>query len=630
MRFSSVFVGLRSCRNNLASTKKKNQFGWLGFAIAGLLTSAVTPAHAADKVYVTYGILERSVSVAALEAYAKDGTMNEDIAVYAQYADPAELEQIRNVLKSKADLSAIALAQFLYSPQGDELLKRVGQVIQPESRESGQQFIRSAVLLAATDPDGLTVLNFLRKFPSRGLRVNIKQGLGIAATLEKLVNQTKRATSVITQQSGQEQQTDGPIAFGGLEDPRFPGSFFPKKVPITLVDPSRKSVANPPDTTALQSRPLQPPPATDAIGRVIPVDVYLPERLLPENPGPAPVVVISHGLGSDRNTFSYLARHLASHGFAVLVPEHPGSNSKQFEALVRGIVSEVAEPSEFIDRPLDITYLLNEMERLAESNPDLKGRLNLKNVGVIGHSFGGYTALALAGASINVKQLKADCQDLENTFNLSLLLQCRADALPLGQFQTGLQDSRIKAVMALNPFTSAVFGQDGISQIQIPTMIVTGNGDTVAPALLEQIKPFTWLKNPNRYLVMMDGGTHFSVLSVNPGAGIVALPEDVVGPSPAIARRYVNALSLAFFKTYIANESAYRPYLSASYSNLLSEPFMPLSLVRSLNSDQFAQLQVELNSAKLSTTPSTAKIPAPPLSHPEARPQPDSSSAASR
>lgn len=573
---------------------------WWGVAAGCLLASIADPVWAAEKIYVTYGILERSVSVSALEAYARDGTMDENIAVYAQYGDAAELEQIRNVLKSRADLSPIALAQFLYSPQGEELLKRVGQVIQPESRESGQQFIRAAALLAATDPEGLTVLNFLRKFPSKGLRVNIKQGLGIAATLERLVNQTKRATTIVTQQAGIEQQTDGAIALGGLDDPRVPGPFIPKKLSITLIDASRKSVANPPETSAAQNRP----PQTGAIGRVIPVDIYLPESILPEAVRLAPVVVISHGLGSDRNTFAYIARHLASHGFAVLIPEHPGSNSKQLEALIRGIVSEVAEPSEFVDRPLDITYMLNEIGRQTVGDVVLKDRLDVQNVGVIGQSLGGYTALALGGASINVKQLQTDCRDLENTFNLSLLLQCRAESLFLDQGQTNLQDNRVKAVIALNAITSAVFGQEGLSQIQVPTMLVSGNADTVAPALLEQIKPFTWLKTPNKYLAMIDGGTHFSALSgADLATGVVALPQEVVGANPAIARRYVSALSLAFFKTYIGNQPAYRPFLSATYGRFLSEPFMPLSLVRSLGAEQITEVTEGNRRSQASTVP---------------------------
>lgn len=559
------------------------RYSWLGVLAGCLVTSMAIPGQAAEKVYVTYGILERSVTVAALEAYARDGTMDENIAVYAQYGDPTDLEQIRNVLKSRADLSPIALAQFLYSPQGEELLKRVGEVIQPDSRDSGQQFIRAAVLLAATDSEGLTVLNFLRKFPSKGLRVNIKQGLEIAATLEKLVNQTKRATAIVAQQAEIERQTDEGFSLGGLDDPRLPGPFLPKKLSFTLVDASRPGTINSSESSSAQNSAVQ----AGAIGRVIPVDVYLPESVLPAPVKPVPVLVISHGLGSDRNTFTYLARHLASHGFAVLIPEHPGSNSKQLEALIRGIVSEVAEPTEFVDRPLDITYMLNEIGRHTSGDVVLKDRLDLQNVGVIGQSLGGYTALALGGAAINLKQLQAECRDLKNTFNLSLLLQCRAESLFVGEVQPTLQDKRVKAVMAMNAITSAVFGTEGLSQIQVPTMLVSSNADTVAPALLEQIKPFTWLTTPRKYLAMIDGGTHFSVLSgANPGAGVVALPQEVVGANPAIAHRYASALSVAFFKTYVGNQPAYRPFLSATYSQYLSDPFMPLSLVRSLVAEQ--------------------------------------------
>jgi predicted dienelactone hydrolase len=145
--------------------------------------------------------------------------------------------------------------------------------------------------------------------------------------------------------------------------------------------------------------------------RTFPVDLYLPTS----SSGLAPVIVISHGLGSDRQTFAYLATHLASYGFAVAVPEHPGSNAEQVRALINGFVSEVASPQELIDRPLDIKFLLDELKR------SYGGQLNLQQVGVLGQSFGGYTALALAGAEINFEQLQQDCGPENNSLNLSLL-----------------------------------------------------------------------------------------------------------------------------------------------------------------------------------------------------------------
>jgi len=132
-----------------------------------------------------------------------------------------------------------------------------------------------------------------------------------------------------------------------------------------------------------------------------------------------PVIVISHGLGSDSSNFEYLATHLASYGFAVVVPNHPGSDSKQLRSLLNGSASEVAKPDEFYNDTL---------EERKKSDPRLRGRLNLQQVGVFGQSFGGYTALVLAGAKIHFEQLKKDCKPdaLKDTWNASLLLQCRA------------------------------------------------------------------------------------------------------------------------------------------------------------------------------------------------------------
>jgi predicted dienelactone hydrolase len=69
----------------------------------------------------------------------------------------------------------------------------------------------------------------------------------------------------------------------------------------------------------------------------------------------------------------------------------------------------------------------------------------------------------------------------------------------------------------------------------------------------------------------------------------VAFPAEVIGPNPAIAHRYSNALALAFFKTYIVRQSTYRTYLSASYAASISNPTLRLSLVQSLSASQISQ-----------------------------------------
>lgn len=552
--------------------------------LGSLLPVAIAqPGHSAERIFVTYNILERSIPIASLEAYAEQGTIDDSIAAYAQYADPKILAELRTALRTKADLKPVTVAQFLYSPQGEAALKRLGQVIQPESRISGFKAIRAALILASTDPEGLTLLNFLKKFPTRGIRVDVERSLRIVGELEGLINQSRKATQVITQLAQTEAATD-PVPSPTRLDLRQTGPFAIQKLSITLNDPNRRAAALPTAPT--------PPTGSDIVnGRTYPVDIYLPQpanNVLP--PTPTPVVVISHGLGSDLTSFVYLANHLASHGFAVLVPEHPGSNREQMEALLEGVASEVSEPIEFVNRPLDISYLLDYLEREAATNPTYRS-LNLKQVGVIGQSFGGYTALALAGAPINFQQLQKSCLDLENTFNLSLLLQCRAQALQqLGTPRTDFRDPRVAAVIAMNPIDSAVLGPDHLSLIKLPTLIVAGSADTVAPALFEQVQPFTWLTTTDKYLVQMDPGTHFSVIGggeLGTGAGALALPPEVIGPNPAIAQRYINALALAFFQTHIAQQD-FRNYLTAAYVRSISEPGLRVDLVRTLTPSQLA------------------------------------------
>ena len=546
----------------------RQSFKLLGWSLIPAVV-LIRPAVSAERLYVSYGVLERSISVAALEAFVRKGELDSDLFVYSQYADAKRLADLRQALVVRADLTPIAVSQFLYTPQGEILLRRLGQVIQPESRDTGFYAIRAALILASSDPEGLTPLNVFRKFPTRGLRIDLQRSLQIAGDLERAITRTNQATATLNQLAQLEALATPIASTTPVPDLASRGAFSWQKETIRLVDRTRSFVT------------------TLGRERVFPVDVYLPQ-IRTDRSGQArkiPVVVISHGLGSDLTTFRYLAEHLASYGFAVAVPEHPGSNAAQLQALIAGTVSEAAAPSEFIDRPLDIKYLLDDLTRRAKSDPRY-GRLNLEQVGVLGQSFGGYTVLALAGALINFEQLQKDCdaQALDNTLNLSVLLQCRANALP--RLDYGLQDSRVKAIVAINPIDSAVLGQAGFNQISIPTMIVSGNADTIAPALQEQVQPFTWLRSSDRYLVLIDRGTHFSTLEETTTADSIPLPVEVTGPTPRIARRYMSALSLAFFQTYIANQPSYRPYLSASYAQFISQDPLRLSLVRSLNAEQ--------------------------------------------
>jgi predicted dienelactone hydrolase len=513
------------------------------------------PASAARRITVEYGLVSRSIPVESLKTYADQGTLTPELRDYVRSLNPTQLRQLQEILRAKVELSPVAVSQFLYTEQGEILLRRLGTVIHTDAGLSGFYAIRASLILAAADPDGLTLLNVLEKFPLQDVKINVGQALRILGDLENLIQESQDTFQEIDRQATLESIASAKGVAPNLPDLRSPGSFTWQKLTIEVNNPHRQ--------------------------RSLPADIYLPETHTHEPVASAPVIVISHGLGSDRTSFAYLAKQLASYGFVVAVPEHPGSDAQRLQTLLSGAVSQLIEPDEFINRPLDVKYLLDELTTLSQSDPRFSGRMNLQDVGVMGQSFGGYTALALAGATFDLKHLASDCAN-NNSLNPALLLECRVQNMvePIPD----LRDRRVKAVLVVNPIGSSLFGKSGYETISVPIMMVSSSNDTAAPALLEQIRPFTWLKpSDEKYLVLLQGGTHFSTIdTASSGKDVIPLAPSIIGPDPAIAFAYLKTLSVAFAKTYLTNDASYRSYLNAAYTTTISHPAMPIQLVRSL------------------------------------------------
>lgn len=530
----------------------------MGWFIALLLSQAVQrPGIAADRIYVNYSIFGRSISIQSLETFAREGKISGDLASYTRYLRPKQLAQLREGLKQKVDFPAIALSQFLYSPTGEIFLDRGSRIIQTPVNRGSAFALRSALILAAQDPEGLTPLTILRYYPNSGVVVNLAEIVDVVNNINRAFKETATVTETI--QAASKGQPLPATEVSQLLQLGRPGPLKWQKVTFDLQDNSEKRL-----------RYTYKP-------RRFPIDIYLPNTTQPQ-----PVVVISHGLNSDRQSYAYLAEHLASHGFGVIVPEHPGSSKQRLRSLFEGIGRDVAEPVEFLDRPLDVQFLLDAVQKLSNEDPNFKDKLDLKNVGIIGQSFGGYTALASAGAPLNFEQLRQDCgRRLNTTLNISLVLQCQAIRLPSAPYQ--LADPRIKAAIAINPFASGVFGPKSMAKIQVPTLIVAGSADVVAPALDEQVQPFSALTTQKHYLALIQNGTHFSTIAPSVGTGTsLDNLRGVTGPFPGLARSYIQVLSLAFMQLYLRNQTAYQPFLSPSGAASLSQRPLPLSIVTSL------------------------------------------------
>ena len=529
----------KSQHGNLIATLK-----FILFKLSFMMTIAqfATPkVLAAEEIIVNYGLLQFNLSIDTLRVYAEEGEITEELASYANLLTPQQLETLRTGLLVKPEIEPLSIAQFFYSYQGEKLLERVGQIVRTQAGQPGFYAIRSALILAAASEEGLTPLNFLETFPTSGIQVDSGQGFQFIEELSGIIQTTEKAIAAIEEEAlaeAAENQSFIPGINGN-------GNFAYNITTLSLKDESRN--------------------------RSFPVDLYLPEH---NSDRQLPLIVISHGLGSDRESLGYFARYMASYGFAVAVPEHPGSNAEQIQNLLEGFANDVTPPEEFIDRPLDITHLLDQLE-------DQYGSIiSTEDVGIIGQSFGAYTSLALAGAELNFTALTAACDELDKSFNVSLFLQCLALELPPENTPTDLRDPRITSAIAINPLTSAIFGEEGIAKIDIPVMIVSGSADPVTPALSEQIKPFIWLDAPEKYLVLMKGGTHFSVLTQSSGS--IPVPAAAIGPDPQIAHNYIKQLGLLFFSNFYSARNPQFGSLNSSYAASISQPIMPLSLIESL------------------------------------------------
>ncbi|MDJ0650138.1 MAG: alpha/beta hydrolase [Xenococcaceae cyanobacterium MO_188.B19] len=508
-----------------------------------------------------------NLSVDSLAVFAEEGKITPEFEFYAKRLDDKTLSRFREALQERFDVSPTTVSRVTNMPMGENFLRQLGEVIYTHPKRNGIYAIRSALILAAADAEGLTFINFMRHFPTQDIQLNTQLIFTLIKELGNFLSYNETTINAIAEQGSREVNSQQIADFEQMSDIREPGSY-------SVVQKTMTFAIN-------QIRQTQLGFATDYS---LDADIYLPEGLTE----PAPLLIFSHGFTSSRSHFDYLAQHLASHGYIIVVPEHIGSNSEFKDAFLRGELRIDVSPVEFFSRPLDITYLLNEIQ----NNSEFPGLINWEQVGVLGHSFGGYTALALAGAPMNRDRTKQICQENKPTLNASILLQCRASSLPPGQYN--LKDPRIKAAIAVNPVTSSILGLENMRQISIPTMILGGSEDIVAPFIEEQAHPFLWLTTPNKYLGVMVGGSHNSTSNED---GVSSLPDILQGVRPDLARIYLKAMSLAFFEVYLRDigssdkpeSSEYQAYLSSAYAQVISNQELPFYLVKSLTPEQLEQ-----------------------------------------
>ncbi len=106
-------------------------------------------------------------------------------------------------------------------------------------------------------------------------------------------------------------------------------------------------------------------------------------------PGSYPLILFSHHSGGHRRSATYLANHLSSHGYIVAALDHsevvaPELAPKKGETAEEGSARAEAW---IANRVPDVRFLLDHVL-------SLEANLDAGQIGIVGHSFGGWTALA--------------------------------------------------------------------------------------------------------------------------------------------------------------------------------------------------------------------------------------------
>ena len=232
--------------------------------------------------------------------------------------------------------------------------------------------------------------------------------------------------------------------------------------------------------------------------REVPVKIYMPK----DSAGPFPVIIFSHGLGGSREGYKYLGEYWAGHGFINIHPTHIGSDRSVYRHSlhpVRALARAAEDPANSVNRFKDISFIIDKLNELNTADTLLKGKMNLDEIGVGGHSFGGYTVLGCTGMKIILTDSS----------------------------QVTFTDKRIKAAIAMSPPAKEL--QDSVLNeiyggIKIPFFIMTGTKDN-SPFMVfskfvkhkgplglttaeDRRIPFDHMNGTDDYLLILNGGDH--------------------------------------------------------------------------------------------------------------------------
>ena len=176
-----------------------------------------------------------------------------------------------------------------------------------------------------------------------------------------------------------------------------------------------------------------------------------------------PVHAFSHGSQAIGESSAFMSRHLASHGWVTVAPNHTQNTLIDHQ--------DPLPSAHYFHRPLDIRAALDAIETLPSTHP-LAGLVNTERVMLSGHSFGAYTTWASLGAGYDLEQVAEMCATGAGIHDDSCTEAEQA------MFGTDLSDERVVASMPMaGTLRRSWFGETGEQSVHGPVLFMGATND---------------------------------------------------------------------------------------------------------------------------------------------------------
>jgi predicted dienelactone hydrolase len=254
------------------------------------------------------------------------------------------------------------------------------------------------------------------------------------------------------------------------------------------------------------------------------------------------LILLSHGNAGTELGHSVLAQALARNGYLVAALRHPGDNYQDRSLL------ETSPERYFDERPRQASRVIDAI--LAD--PAWKARIAADSqgplVGALGHSAGGYTVLALAGARPDLSRMRTHCQAEASEDPIFCSMGRPGVAAPPSPTATlSLKDERVRAIVAMSP-AGVLLTAESLATVRPATLIYEAQLDRfVVPRFHAE-----WVASnlPAANLHRVPNAWHFAFMDT-PSMSLPSPDGDVAANPPGFDRTaFLNQLAVeitAFF-----------------------------------------------------------------------------------